>query len=294
MGMMDSISGLTKMLGMGRLNVEQRFDLIRTAVAGTMSKFHMARDRKTGQVVGLKILDVEKTKAFEGRFTGLKKPTEGDIAIKMDHKYVVKTLEHGYTTKGQQYLVMEFLDGQGMNSIVVGKNHDIAKARLNLIRQGAESLAYVHSLGYIHRDVCPRNFMILPDYSTLKLIDFGLSLPIKPEFMQPGNRTGTPLYMAPEIVRRKKTDQRLDIFAFGITAYVFLTFEFPWPTATSSGKAAIDHDTKPPKPILELRPDLDKRLADAVMKCMEVDPANRPSTLDDFLRLISDVKTETA
>ena len=292
MGIKESLNDFTKMLGLGRLNVEKRFDVLRTAVAGTMSKFHMARDRKTGQIVGLKILDADKTKAFEGRFSGLRKPKEGDIAIKMDHKYVVKTYEHGLTTKGEQYLVMEFLDGQGMNSVITGKNNDIARSRLQLIRQAAEALAYVHAAGYIHRDICPRNYMISPDYTSLKLIDFGLSLPIKPEFMQPGNRTGTPLYMAPEVVRRKKTDQRLDIFAFGITAYVLLTFEYPWPTTGNAGKAAIDHDTKPPKPILDLRPELNKELASAVMHCMEVEPANRPTTMDDFLRLIADIPAE--
>ena len=79
----------------------------------------------------------------------------------------------------------------------------------------AEALQYVHAQEFIHRDVCPRNFIYESETGNVKLIDFGLSLPARKEFMQPGNRTGTPLYMAPEVVRRRWTDQRLDIFATG-------------------------------------------------------------------------------
>ena len=60
--------------------------------------------------------------------------------------------------------------------------------------------------------------------------------------MQPGNRTGTPNYMAPEFVRRRKTDRRVDIFAFGVTAYEMLTFQLPWPGSDTTGQA-LAHDT---------------------------------------------------
>ena len=78
------------------------------------------------------------------------------------------------------------------------------------------------------RDVCPPNYVVAPDAQSLKLIDFGLTLPATPQFMQPGNRTGKPNYMAPEIVKRQSTDVRVDVFAFGVTAYELCTFELPW------------------------------------------------------------------
>jgi serine/threonine-protein kinase len=65
-----------------RVDVAERFQLLREAVSGTMSSFYMARDRTTGKTVGLKILDQEKTAVFEARFKGLKKPSEGDIALR--------------------------------------------------------------------------------------------------------------------------------------------------------------------------------------------------------------------
>ena len=72
--------------------------------------------------------------------------------------------------------------------------------------------------------------------------------------MLPGNRTGTPLYMAPEIVRRKPTDLRVDIFSLGVTAYQMWTFDFPWPSTDPTGKGALHHDSREPTPITKLGP----------------------------------------
>ena len=57
----------------------------------------------------------------------------------------------------------------------------------------------------------------------VKLIDFGLTIPYTPEFCKPGNRTGTPDYLAPELIRRVTTDHRVDLFALGVTAYEMFT-----------------------------------------------------------------------
>ena len=108
---------------------------------------------------------------------------------------------------------MEFLDGPGLNSLIIARSKLLDGNRLTLARQAAEALEAVHAAGFIHRDICPRNFVCSPDATSLKLIDFGLTVPAEKEFMLPGNRTGTPNYMAPEVVRRKPTDQRLDIYS---------------------------------------------------------------------------------
>jgi serine/threonine-protein kinase len=108
----------------------------------------------------------------------------------------------------------------------------------------------------------------------------------------PGNRTGTPLYMAPEIVRRRHTDQRVDIFALGVTAYRLLTWEFPWPASETSGMAALAHDTQKPADIFKYRPKLNRTLGQAIMKCIEPDPLKRPETVEQFLSSIRNVTAE--
>ena len=289
MGFLDSVKSL---LSGGKCDVRSRFELMREAISGTMSEFYMARDRRTGQVVGLKILDAKKTAEFEARFTGLKKPTEGEVALQLEHPRIVKTLEHGLTTTGQQYVVMEYLDGPGLNSLLIARSNRLDGHRVPLVRGAAEAIAALHKAGFIHRDICPRNFVVAPDLSWIKLIDFGLTVPATPEFMQPGNRTGTPNYMAPELVRRQKTDQRLDVFSFGVTAYEICTFELPWERGTT-GQVAMTHATRPPRDILEHRPRLNRKLAGAIMGCVEPNPAKRTASIEHFLKAIRGVDRET-
>src|SRR5581483_11417614 len=100
-------------------------------------------------------------------------------------------------------------------------------ARTQILAQVADALEYMHQQKYIHRDICPRNVLVNED-GEVKLIDFGLTVPYKPEFCKPGNRTGTPQYLAPEILKRQSTDHRVDLFSLGVTAYQTFTGHFPW------------------------------------------------------------------
>jgi serine/threonine-protein kinase len=258
-----------------------------------MSNFHMARDRVTGDIVGLKILDKAKTDALEARFKGLKKPTEGEIAASFRHPRIVATYSHGITTNGEQFLVMEFLDGPGLNSLIIGQSKLLDGNRLALARQAAEALEAVHDAGYIHRDICPRNFVCSKDATSLKLIDFGLTVPAEREFMLPGNRTGTPNYMAPEVVRRKPTDQRLDIFAYGVSMYELFAFDLPWQRG-SDGRAAMAHGLTDAPPLRKFYPKIHPALETAIHKCMEAEPDNRFQNMTQFLKAISRLKHEDA
>jgi len=272
-----------------RLDVKARFALLRKAISGTMSKFYMAKDLQTGKIVGLKILDAEKTAFQASRFKGLNKPCEGEIAVGMEHPHLVETFEYGLTTEGNQYLVMEFLEGPGMNSLLVARHKVLDVRRVTYIRQTAEALAAVHAAGFIHRDVCPRNLILTArDGKHLKLTDFGLTVPAKPEFMRPGNRTGTPNYMAPELVRRQETDQRLDVFAFGVTIYEMCTFELPWPSGYT-GMAAMTHD-QPATDIHEHCPNIHPELARAIQACIKPDVKGRCPSIAEFLKQIRNVR----
>jgi len=277
--------------GAVKLDVAKRFQLSRQSTTGTMSTFRVAKEIGTGKLFGLKFLDTEKTEYFKARFKGLKKPTEGQIAMQFKHPLIVETFEYGKTVKGQEYILMEHLAGAGLDFLIRKKDPSLfGSNRVKLIRQMAEALQVVHDAGFIHRDVCPRNFICNEDVNSLKLIDFGLTVPNEDAYRKPGNRTGTPQYMAPEIVRRRATDHRLDIFSFGITVYRMLTFEHPWGTTDTTGKTALAHDSSNVIPVTDHVPKLDPVLAKAVMQCVEVKPEARPATLKKFLSMIRDVK----
>jgi serine/threonine-protein kinase len=281
---------LDKLFKSSKTNLKTRFELLREAISGTMSTFYMARDRNTKEIIGLKILDREKTAHLESRFVGVDKPKEGDIAVSISHPHIVRTMEHGISTDNEQFLVMEFLDGPGLNSLIVGRSEALLGKRLDLLRQAAEALGAVHRAGYIHRDICPRNFVADKNCESLKLIDFGLTVPSVPPFTLPGNRTGTANYMAPEVVRRRNTSTRLDIFSFGVTAYELCAFELPWPRGT--GAAAMAHGSMEPADLRKYCPKIDPRLEKAIYACLESEPEKRPASLDDFLKMIKNVQHE--
>jgi len=273
-----------------RLNVSSRFALQQKAIQGTMSSFYKARDLRSNTIVGLKILDLKKTAEFNARFRGLHKPSEGEISYQLKHPNIVETYEYGLTTEDEHYLVMEFLEGATLHSALVARDACLEGRRVKFIREAAEALAAVHAAGYIHRDICPRNFMLTNNGEDIKLIDFGLTVLATKEFMQPGNRTGTPNYMAPELVRRHTTDPRLDVFAFGVTAYEICTFELPWMRGTT-GMAAMTHD-RPPTDIHKYRPQINPVLAKAIHACIEPSLSQRCPSMEKFLQMIRDVKHE--
>jgi serine/threonine-protein kinase len=278
----------------GKVDVSRRYEVLREAVSGTMSSFQMARDRQSDQIVGLKVLDKDKTEQLEMRFRGLNKPSEGEIASKFNHPRIVSTLGYGLTTKGEQFVVMEYLDGPGLNSLIIGRSKLLDGNRLALMTQAAEALQVVHEAGFIHRDVCPRNFVCSKDATSLKLIDFGLSVPARKEFQQPGIRTGTPNYMAPEVVRRRPTDHRLDIFAFGVSMYEMFSFELPWQRGSGDGLAAMGNGQSAPTPLEKHCPNINPVIRAAIHKCLEPEPEQRFQSMKLLLNAIRAARSESA
>ncbi|OYP28278.1 serine/threonine protein kinase [Rhodopirellula sp. MGV] len=295
MGIFDSVKSMlggSGKSGGGKIDLKERFALERTAVTGTMAKFFAAKDlHNDGKIVGVKVLDPEKVEAFESRFRHLKKPSEGEIAMKMHHRNIVETYEVGVSTDGNPVLIMEYIAGPSMQNIIVKKQEEhVAGRRLALIKSMAEALRYVHALEFIHRDICPRNFILTPDRKDVKLIDFGLTVPALPPYMAPGNRTGTPLYMSPEIVRRRPTDKRVDLFSLGVTYYCLIAFRHPWQGDEVTGRAALHHDTSPPLPLTTACPNVSPALARTIMQMIEPKVDDRTPTIEHFIQSLARVK----
>ncbi|QDT89329.1 serine/threonine protein kinase [Gimesia algae] len=270
-----------------RVNIKQRFELIGRVGQGSMSKVWRARDLNSGRTVALKVLHKQKTEELEARFVGLDKPKEGDIAVQFQHPHIVKTFEHGLTTDGEQFLVMEFIEGYSLSFLVEAQNEDMRTNCLKYMIQLGEAIQYFHTENWIHRDICPRNIMV-DNEQQLKLIDFGLVVPNTPPFLQPGNRTGTAAYMAPELIKRQKTSQKIDIFSYAVTCYEMLTKRLPWKAAETM-EAVLQHINSPPKPIQELLPGINPILADAIMKGLELYPQDRWQTIDEMLAPFKEV-----
>jgi eukaryotic-like serine/threonine-protein kinase len=263
-----------------RIEVAKRFQLIGRTGQGSMSKVWRARDYELGRTVCLKLLDKVKTARFEARFTGLKRPMEGAICMALRHKNIVQTFEYGITEIGEQYLVMELIEGMGLNFLIETKSPALETHRVSLLVQICDALEHVHKAGFLHRDICPRNVMVTSE-NLVKLIDFGLTVPYTPEFCRPGNRTGTPDYLAPELIKRTTTDKRVDLFALGVTAYEMYTGQLPWEKAESM-QTLLSHMNSIGRDPRDRRPDMNPEVAEFLIKAIERNPADRFQSAEEF------------
>ncbi len=264
-----------------KIDLTRRFDLIARVGQGSMSKVWRARDTMTGKIVALKVLDPEKTQRFESRFIGLNKPTEGEVSVPLRHQHIVHSFEHGISRDNEQYLVMEFIEGVGLSYLIDMQNQLMQDNRLRFVIQVGQALDYFHKKNWIHRDLCPRNVLVDQQHQ-IKLIDFGLAVPNTPDFQKPGNRTGTPSYMAPELIKRQKTDQRIDVFSYASTCFEMYTSRLPWEAAESI-ELVMQHINTPPGDIREHAPDIDEQIAEIIMQGLELRPQDRWPSVSHML-----------
>jgi eukaryotic-like serine/threonine-protein kinase len=262
------------------VDIDKRFELLGRTGQGSMSKVFRARDRDIGRTVCLKILDKEKAARFDARFPGLVRPSEGGVLMSLRHKNVVQTFDHGLSKKGEPFLVMELIEGNGMNFLIETRSSNLEGKRIDRLMQIADGLEYIHQQKFLHRDICPRNVMVTPE-GVVKIIDFGLTIPYSPDFCKPGNRTGTPNYLAPELIKRITTDHRVDLFALGVTAYETLTGQLPWEKSQSL-QTLLSHLNSPGKDPREFRKDLDERAAKLLIKAIDRDPRARFQSAAEF------------
>lgn len=264
-----------------KVDLKKRFDLHSRTGQGSMSKVWRAYDRDLGMAICLKLLDKEKTKKFEARFIGRNKPSEGEICMLLKHENIVRTFDFGNLTTGEPFMSMEWVDGVGLNFLVETRSPGLKPKIIDYLTQLSDAVAYMHAQKYMHRDLCPRNVMVTNE-GKIKLIDFGLTIPYTPAFCEPGNRTGTPDYLAPEIIKRQSTDHRVDLFALSVTAYELFTGGLPWPKAQGSMEVLRKHLNNPGRDARDLKPKMSDALHAFLMKGVERDANKRFQTAAEF------------
>ncbi len=273
--------------------IAKRFDLRGRTGQGSMSKVFQAYDRELGRTVALKILDKAKTLKFEEKFKlmGLIKPPEGEVCTLLRHDNIVNTYEHGLTTDGSPCLVMEWVEGLGLNYLIETRHRQLDGNRIPFLGQLCDALDYLHGQKFLHRDLCPRNIMVTTD-GVVKLIDFGLTIPYTPQFCQPGNRTGTVDYLAPEIIKRSRTDHRVDMFALGVTAFELFTNALPWEKSVSSEETLRRHLNVPAKQPKDIRPDIADDLNRVLVKAIDKEPSGRFASPGEFKEALLKLKKQ--
>lgn len=152
---------------------------------------------------------------------------EVNILSEMDHPNIVKYYE-SYEDDNYINIVMEYLEGHDLFKLITSRksNKFSEKDMAEIITHLFKALSYIHNKNIVHRDIKPENILFSKDgsFSTLKIIDFGLSTFLKSDNKY---RVGSPYYMAPEIIHGNFT-YKTDVWSVGVILYVMLTGHFPF------------------------------------------------------------------
>ncbi len=253
---------------------------------GPMSVVYKAASPKRGDgAVAIKVLKDSAARVARRLSAQPGKQWEGERAAGLDHPNVVRTFECGCDS-GTYYVVMEFIDGQNLASLIHGHSPLLANGRLSVIRQIAHGLAYVHAKGLIHRDVCPKNVLV-DGAGHAKLIDFGVAVCQTDKLRDTGRRTGRPSYMAPELIRDNVFDIRTDVYALGVTMYEICTGVRPL-AGTDRYETMRLHLRSIPTPPAEVNSHVPPLLNDMIVRCLAKDPGQRFQTADELLKELPD------
>jgi eukaryotic-like serine/threonine-protein kinase len=200
--------------------IDGRFLIEREVGAGGMGVVYRARDLTNGEPVAFKVLS-HVSRESAGRFG-----REATLLAQLSHPSIVRYVAHGKLAEGSLYLVMEWLEGEGLDERLSSTGLNVAEG-VAVVRQIAGALADAHRLGVVHRDLKPSNiFLRGGDLMRATVIDFGIARRVddSQKLTQTGQVVGSPGYLAPEQAHGGgAVDARADVFALGCLLYECLT-----------------------------------------------------------------------
>ena len=261
-----------------------RYTIIRLLGSGGMASVYQAWDETLGTAVALKLIRVDATtpraelRQLEDRFK-----RELKLARQVTHPNVVRIHDLG-DVESTLYLTMEYVQGADLATLLQREPRLPLPRVLLLARQIAAGLAAAHKAGIVHRDLKPANVMVDAQDHAL-LMDFGIARSTAGATINtmPGSLIGTLDYMAPEQARGEPTDERTDVYAFGLILYELLAGGRPRYSAEGGLSGLIQRLEKGPPPLKSLQPDVPAALDHIVTKCLQPAAAARYASAADVL-----------
>jgi serine/threonine-protein kinase len=209
---------------------------------------------------------------------------EATTLAEIDNEHIVEIHDFGRTIDGRLYLAMELLEGETLDGVLAREQTLSVERVADVLIQVGEALMEAHAIGYVHRDLRPRNIYLAVrrgKANFVKLLDFGLSKLVESDAQAAstslGMTFGDPRYMSPEQARGDRIDRRADIYQLGCVAYEMLTGQPPF-----TGSRVFDILTKQvaeiPAPLPTRRAGIPLWIEAAVAKMLAKDPENRFAT----------------
>jgi predicted Ser/Thr protein kinase len=248
--------------------VLDRYRPLRPLGRGGSGSVWLARDERTGLEVALKIVPRDGKRASRAA-------REAEAASRLRHARCVRAYDFG-ADAGHVYIAYEYVPGRTMREALrTGKLTDAAT--VEAAAQILDALAHAHGRGIVHRDVKPSNVLVGDgDAPDVKLLDFGLAQFDDADTLTGvGDVPGTLAYISPERLRGQEASEASDIWSVGVLLWEGLAGEHPfWGVPLPQVAATIEAGAPP---LASRRPDLPRRVLEAVDSALASDPSRRPS-----------------
>jgi len=247
-----------------------------------MAVVYRAQDLTLERVVAVKVLreDYSSDPAFRERFR-----QEATAAANLAHPNIVTVHDFGID-QGHLFIVMEYIPGTDLNTILQKRGRFTVDEALPLIRQACAGIGYAHRAGLVHCDVKPHNFLITPD-NRLKVTDFGIARALAS--INPQEKInvvwGSPQYFSPEQAAGNAPSPASDVYSLGVVMYYMLTGRLPF-TAASIPELVEMHRSAPPPPPHQFNPAIPSTLEEIMLKVLSKEPSARYRTADQLGRVL--------
>lgn len=272
---MDTTASSAPVLG-------NRYQLLETLGTGGMAVVYRAYDLRLERPVAIKVLrqDYSQSDAFRERFR-----QEAKAAANLSHPNIVTVHDFGLDSS-RLYIVMEYVPGTDLKSILKERGRMDVDEAIGLIVQACAGIGYAHRAGLVHCDVKPHNMLVTPD-QRLKVTDFGIARALSS--IAPDEQHdvvwGSPLYFSPEQAAGQAPSPASDVYSLGVVLYEMLTGQLPFSATDPVELARLHREGTPVEP-RALNTEIPLALNQILLKVLSKEPSARYRTADQLGRVL--------
>ncbi len=262
--------------------LNDRYRLLEPLGSGGMALVYKSIDEMLERTVAVKILreDYARDENFRERFKH-----EAKSAANLSHPNIVTVYDFGLD-EDQVFIVIEYIDGKDLKSLIREKSCFSTEDTVGLIAQACAGIGYAHRAGLVHCDIKPHNMLVSKDFR-LKVTDFGIARAMAT--IHPDEKSeivwGSPHYFSPEQAAGGAPSPASDVYSLGVIIYEMLTGRLPF-EASEATELARMHRDEIPLPPRQLNPDIPEPLEEITLKVLSKEPAARYRTADQLGRVL--------
>jgi serine/threonine protein kinase len=267
--------------------LNERYRLLSCIGSGGMATVYIGVDTLLQRRVAVKVLrerfanDPEFLERFQ---------REARAAANLDHANIVTVYDVG-KDGDRHYIVMEYVDGQDLKTLIRRKGRLGVSEALGIAAQIAAGVGHAHKADVIHRDIKPQNVLVTPE-GQAKVVDFGIARALSESGLTDSNTVwGSPMYLAPEQAAGDPPTPASDVYSIGVVLYEMLAGTPPF-QADNPTALAMKHLREEPTPLTVHNPQVPPRLEWIVRKLLSKEPAARYRTAEQLAHVLEEYQLQ--